>query len=322
MLIMLRLGFALMTLIGNVAFATAQDYPTRPVNIVVPFVPGGPSDFYGREIARYLSEALGQSFVVSNIPGANSVIGTDRVAKAPPDGYTLLLMSNTLTTIESLFSKKPFEVARDFAPVASLNSTELVMVVPRNLPAKDLGEFVALAKSKPKTLAFGSSGPGSPFHMAGELFKIMTGTDIVHIPYRTSQNAREDLIAGQLHMLFDTIPTVMTAIQAGQLKALAKTGQDRSPMLPDVPTFAELNFREYKTILWLGIMAPARTPQPIVDKLNAEINKILKRADVKNAWAKQDATPMIMSVGEFEDFVRRDIDRWSRTVKASGVRVD
>src|SRR5262250_2222640 len=211
----------------------AQDYPTRPVRIIVPFGAGGPADVYARVLAQHLSDAFKQSFVVEDRPGAGSIIGTDAVAKSPPDGYTLLVMSNTHTTNESLIPNKPFQLMRDFVPIAPINYSDLIMVMHPSVPAKNLKEFIALAKAKPGTLNYASSGPGTPYHMAGELFKAMSGTDIVHVPHKGSSQARNDVIAGQVHMMIDAITTMAPLAQAGQVRALGTTGLKRASVLPD-----------------------------------------------------------------------------------------
>jgi tripartite-type tricarboxylate transporter receptor subunit TctC len=317
-----KLGLAVAAIIGAIAPAAAQDYPTRPVRIIVPFAAGGPADIYARYVGQYLFEALKQPFVVEDRPGAGSIVGTATVAKAAPDGYTLLMMSNTHTTNESLIADKPFRLMRDFAAVASINYSELVMVVHPTVPAGNLTEFIALAKSKPGGLNYASSGPGTPYHMAGELFKAMSGTDIVHVPYRGSSSARNDIIGGQVQMMFDAITTMAPNALAGQVRALATTGPKRSTVLPDVPTVAEAGVPGYEATIWLGVMAPAGTPQAIVDRLNAEIGKIVRRPDIRQAWAQQGAEPMPMSPSEFDAFLRRDIEKWADVVKISGAKVD
>src|SRR3954467_14919880 len=301
------------------AVAQAQDYPSRPVKIVVPFGAGGPADVYARVLAQPLSEALKQPFVVEDRPGAGSLIGTDAVAKSPPDGYTLLAMSNTHTTNESLIPNKPFQLMRDFVPVAGINYSDLVMVVHPSVPAKDLKEFIAYAKSKPGELNYASSGAGTPYHMAGELFKAMSGTNLVHVPHKASGEARNSVIGGHVQMMFDAITTMATNVKAGQVRALATTGLKRSELMPDVPTLAEAGVPGYESTIWLGIMAPAGTPKAIVDKLNAEISKIIARPDVKEAWAKQGAVPMVMSPSEFDKYLRVDIEKWAKVVKAAGL---
>ena len=302
--------------------AAAQNYPNRAVHIIVPFGAGGPADIYARFVGQRLQAALGQAFVVEDRPGGGSVIGTDAVAKSDPDGYTLLMMSNTHTVNESLLSNKPFQLLRDFVPVAPVNYSDLVMVVHPSVPANTLKKFIALAKSKPGALNYASSGPGTPYHMAGELFKAMAGVDIVHVPYKGSSGARTDVLGGQVQMMFDAITTMAPNVRAGKLKALGTTGKARSPVLPDVPTVSEAGVPGYEAVIWLGIMAPAGTPKPIVELLNGEIRKIVNSPDVKEAWAKQGAAPMSMSTEEFDQYLHEDIAKWAKVVKISGAKVD
>ncbi len=302
--------------------ATAQSYPSRPVRIIVPFAAGGPADIYARFVGQRLQTALGQPFVIEDRPGGGSVIGTDAVAKSDPDGYTLLMMSNTHTVNESLLSHKPFQLLRDFVPVAPVNYSDLVLVVHPSVPVNSLKELIALAKSKPHDLNYASSGPGTPYHMAGELFKAMAGLDIVHVPYKGSSGARTDVLGGQVQMMFDAITTMAPNVHAGKLKALGTTGKVRSPVLPDVPTVSEAGVPGYEAVIWLGIMAPAGTPKPIVERLNAEIRRIVNSEEVKAAWAKQGATPMGMSTEEFGQYLREDIAKWAKVVKISGAKVD
>jgi tripartite-type tricarboxylate transporter receptor subunit TctC len=313
---------ALFVAVAGVSRAGAEDYPARAVRIIVPFAAGGPADIYARYVGQYLSEALKQPFVVEDRPGAGSILGTASVAKAAPDGYTLLMMSNTHTANESLIPEKPFALMRDFAAVAAVNYSDLVMVVHPSVPAANLKEFIALAKRKPGGLNYASSGPGTPYHMAGELFKAMSGTDIVHVPYRGSSGARNDIIGGQVQMMFDAITTMAPNALAGQVRALATTGPKRSTVLPDVPTVAEAGVPGYEATIWLGVMAPVGTPQPIIDKLNAEIEKILARPDVIRAWAQQGAEPMRMDPAAFDAFLRKDIEKWAHVVKVSGAKVE
>jgi tripartite-type tricarboxylate transporter receptor subunit TctC len=300
----------------------ADDYPARTVRIIVPFAAGGPADIYARQIGQYLSEALKHPFVVEDRPGAGSVIGTDAVAKSAPDGYTLLVMSNTQTTNESLMASKPYQLMRDFAAVAPVNHSDLVMVVHPSVPASNLKEFIALAASKPGQLNYASSGPGTPYHMAGELFKKMSGTDIVHVPYKGSSGARNDIIGGQVQMMFDAITTMAPNVQAAQVRALGTTGQARSKALPDVPTIAEAGLLGYEATIWLGIMAPAGTPSEIIDKLNAEIGNAVNRSDVRQAWTAQGAEPMLMKPSEFDAYLRKDIEKWAQVVKFSGAKLE
>jgi tripartite-type tricarboxylate transporter receptor subunit TctC len=297
----------------------AQDYPSKTVRIIVPFGPGGPADVFSRQVAQYLSEALKQSFVVENRPGAGSIIGTDAVAKSAPDGYTLLAMSNTHTTNESLTPNKPFQLMRDFVPVAGMNYSDLVMVIHPEVPAKDLKEFIAYAKSRAGQLNYASSGPGTPYHMAGELFKAMSGTNLVHVPHKASGEMRNSVIGGHVQMAFDAITTMAPNVKAGQVRALGTSAAKRSTVLPEVPTIAEAGVPGYESTIWLGIMAPAGTPKAIVDKLNAEINKAIARPEVKAAWDQQGAVALVMTPVEFDAFLRKDIEKWAGVVKAAGL---
>src|SRR5881394_2892873 len=270
----------------------AQDYPTKPVKIIVPFAAGGPADVYARFLGQRLSDALGQPFVVEDRPGAGSLIGTDAVAKSAPDGYTLLLMSNTQTVNESLIPNKPYQLMRDFAPVAPINYSDLVLVVHPSVAANSLADLIKLAKASPGKLNYASSGPGTPYHMAGELFKAMAGVNIVHIPYKGSSGARTDILGGQVQMMFDAVTTMSEHVKAGQVRALATSGKTRSSVLPDVPTVSEAGVPGYEATIWLGVMAPKGTPPAIVNKLNAEITKIVSRPEVKADWEKQGAVAM------------------------------
>jgi tripartite-type tricarboxylate transporter receptor subunit TctC len=317
-----KLAVAATAFASIAAPASAQEYPAHAVRIIVPFAAGGPADVYARQVAQYLSQSLNQPFVVEDQPGAGSIIGTASVAKAAPDGYTLLAMSNTHTVNESLVPNKPFVLTRDFVPIAPINYSDLVMVVPPSLPVKDLKEFIALAKSKPGGLNYASSGTGTPYHMAGELFKAMTGTDIVHVAYRGSSGARNDVLGGQVQMMFDAITTMAPNVKAGQVRALGTTGDKRSTVLPEVPTIAEAGVPGYEATIWLGIMAPKGTPQAIVDKLNAAINKAINRSDVKDMWATQGAVPMSMTPAEFGAYLEKDIAKWANVVKTANITID
>lgn len=313
---MSRLKFALALCAVLVATpSSAQEFPSRLVKIIVPFGAGGPADVAARLVGKVLQEDFKQPFIVENRPGAGAVIGTLEAAKAPADGYTLLIMSNAQTANESLLPQRNYDLMRDFIPVAPINTSDLVMVVHPAVQAKTLSEFIALAKANPGKLNYASSGQGTPYHMAGELFKVMTGTNIVHVPYRGSGEARNDVIGGQIEMMIDAVTTMAPNIAAGQVRALATTGTTRSSVLPDVPTVAEAGVPGYEATIWLGIMAPASTPQPIVARLNAAINTAIKRPDVVKLWAEQGAAPMSMTPAEFDKFLRGDIAKWATVVK-------
>ena len=313
---------ALLSASLTVPSAQAQDYPARAVKIIVPFAPGGSADVFGRFIAQRLQESLGQSFVIDNRPGGGSVIGTDAVAKSATDGYTLLLMSNTHTVNESLILTKPFLLMRDFAPIGPINYSDLVLVTKAGLPAQTLADLIKAAKAKPGGMSYASSGPGTPYHMAGELLKAMAGISIVHIPYRGSAGARTDVLGGQLEMMFDAIPTMSEHIKSGKVKALATTGKQRSATLPDVPTVSEAGVPGYEATLWLGLMAPKGTPPAVINKLNAELAKITSSPDVRRAWAAQGTTAMTMDVDEFTRYTADDITKWARIVKISGAKAE
>src|SRR5690348_10177323 len=297
--------------------ASAQDYPSRPVRIVVPFGAGGPADVTARQIGNILQESFGQPFVVENRTGAGGVIGTVEAAKSQPDGYTLLMMSNTQTANESLLTpaQRKYELMRDLAPIAPVNYSDLVIVVHPSVPAKTLAEFIALAKSQPGKLNYASSGQGTPYHMAGELFKTMAGIDVLHVPYRNSGEARSGVIGGQVQMMIDAVPAMAPNIAEKQVRALATTGTARSAVLPDVPTVTEAGVPGYEATIWLGLMAPAGTPKPIIDKINAAVNAVVKRPDIVKLWTEQGAVPMSMTPEQFDKFLRGDIEKWADVVK-------
>jgi tripartite-type tricarboxylate transporter receptor subunit TctC len=307
------------TLLAAAVFSSApcvaQDYPTKPVRIIVPFGAGGPADVTARLVGNVLQEKFGQPFVIENRTGAGGVIGTVEAAKSPPDGYTLLMMSNTQTANESLMPGRKYELMRDLVPIAPVDYSDLVIVVHPKVRAKTLAEFIALARSQPGKLNYASSGQGTPYHMAGELFKSMAGIDLVHVPYRNSGEARSGVIGGQVQMMIDAVTTMAPNVGAGQVRALATSGKTRSGVLPDVPTVTEAGVPGYEATIWLGLMAPAGTPKPIIDKLNAAVNAVAKRPDVIKLWAEQGALPMSMTPEQFDKYLRGDIVKWADVVK-------
>ena len=304
------------------AAAAAQNYPAKPVRIVVPFAAGGPADNYARFLGQRLGDALGQPFVVENKPGAGSLIGTDLVAKAPADGYTLLMMSNTHTVNETLIANKPFVLLRDFVPVAPVNYSDLVLVTHPALPVQNLQDILQLARARPGKYNYASSGLGTPYHMAGELFKSMAGIYLVHIPYRGSSGARADILGGQVDMMFDAITTMAEQARAGKVRAIATSGRERSSVLPDVPTLAEAGLPGYEATIWLGLMAPRATPPAIVQQLNAAVTKIVSQPEVRQLWQKQGATPLLMNPQAFEQYMRGDIEKWARVIQSAGIKAD
>ena len=318
---MLR-GVLALTLVLSIPAALAQNYPTHPVKIVVPFAVGGSADVYGRFLAAKLSESMGQPFVVENRPGGGAVIGTDAVAKSAADGYTLLVMSNTHTVNETLIPKKPYDLMRDLAPVTGINSQDLLLVAAPGVKANNLREFLDLAKKNPGKLNYASSGPGTPYHMAGELFKHMAGVNIVHVPHKGSDQARTAVLGGQVDIMFDAISTIVGHVNAGKLKALGTSGKSRSSVTPNIPTVAQAGVPGYEATIWLGLMAPAGTPKPVLERVSGAVSKIIDAPDVKENWGKQGAMPMAMTPDEFGRFVREDVAKWSKLVKETGMKVD
>jgi tripartite-type tricarboxylate transporter receptor subunit TctC len=313
----LLLSFAVTT-----AALAQETWPSRQIRMVVPLPAGASVDVIGRLVAAKLGERLGQTVVIENRAGASGAIGSDAVAKSAPDGYTLLVMSNTHTVLESLRADKPYKLMTDLAPVTPINYSDLLLVVHPSVPAQNLRELLALAKANPGKLNYASSGPGTPYHMAGELFKSMAGVNIVHVPHKESSGARTSVMGGQVEMMFDAITVMARLAEAGKVRAIATSGQTRSAVIPNMPTVSEAGVPGYDAVIWLGIMVPANTPKPIVDRLNAEIQKVLAQPETKADFAKQGAVPMQMSADEFGRFLAQDIDKWAKVVKASGAKVD
>jgi len=314
----MRALLAAMVFVSAAALAQG-DYPSRPLHLVVTVPPGGAADFIARLVGGKLGDALGQPVIVENKAGASGTIAADAVAKAPPDGYTLLMVSGTQTVNETLYAHRPYQLMRDLVPIAPLIDSDLVLVVHPSVPAKTASELLALARAKPGTLNYGSSGPGSNYHMAGELLKNLTGIDIVHVPYKGSTGARNDILSGQIQILFDSVPTMAPQIKAGMVRALGTSGKTRSSILPDVPTMAEAGVPGFNATLWVGFMAPAGTPKPIVDKLHDEITKILRRPDIKQAWEKTGATPIVMTQPEFKSFMESQVAKWAEVIKTNRI---
>lgn len=298
--------------------ALAADYPNRPVRIIAPFGAGGPTDLFTRIIAQELQKSLGEPFVVENKPGAGTTIGTEYVARSAPDGYTLLMVSGTQTVNETLYTHKAYHLMSDLVPISPLIDSDLVLVVNPSVPAKNGAELIARAKAEPGTLNFGSSGPGSNYHMAAELLKNLTGINIVHVPYKGSTGMRTDIISGQIQMLFDSVPTMAAYVKDGRVRALGISGEKRSPIMPDVPTIAE-TVPGFQATLWVGFMAPKGTPMPIVNMLNAEITRILKRPDIAASWEKQGAIAFTMPQPQFANFMQAQVDKWAKVIKDNDI---
>jgi tripartite-type tricarboxylate transporter receptor subunit TctC len=300
--------------------ARAQSYPSRPVRIIVGFPPGGSMDIVGRLLGQWLSDRLGQQFVVENRPGASSNISTEAVARAAPDGYTLLMISNANTINATLFDKLNFDFARDIAVVASAIDTPLVMEVNPSLPVRTVAEFITHAKANPGTINMASPCMGTPPHVAGELFKMMAGVHMLHVPYRGDAPAIADLIAGQVQVMFGVLPSSIEHIRAGKLRALAVTTAARSNALPDVPTVADF-VQAYQASLWFGVGAPKNTPAAIIDMLNGEINAALASPKLKARLAELGATPVVSSPAAFAKFVADDTTKWAQVIKAANIKI-
>ncbi len=303
--------------------AAAQSFPNRPVKLVVPFPPGGPLDTVGRTIAQKLTEAWGQSVVVENKPGAGGNIGADAVAKSPPDGYTVVMGAlSTHAVNPSLYPKMPYDAVKDFAPITLVAITPNVLVVNPALPVNSVQDLVAYARANPGKLNFGSGSNGSAGHLAGELFKVDTGTDIVHIPFKGGAPATQALLAGETQFMFDNLANAMPQVKAGKLKALAVTTAQRSKLAPELPTMAEAGVPGFDITTWFGLLAPAGTPPDVIAKWNADVVKILNSPDMRERLTAAGAEPAPMTPPEFAAFIQRELARYARIVKASGAKVD
>jgi tripartite-type tricarboxylate transporter receptor subunit TctC len=314
---------SLVLCIAPVAPAAEGDYPRKPVRIVVPFAPGGSTDVVARILADKLGTALGQAFVVENRPGAGGNIGADVVAKAAPDGYTLLMGTTGVLAINQyLYKDMPFDAARDFTPVSYTSLITNILVVNAEVPAKTVAELIALARSKPGALTFASSGAGSSTHLSGELFKSMAGVDILHVPYKGSSQALTDLMSGQVTMLFDNAPSSMPYVQQGRLRAIAVTSLKRMPSLPDVPTIDESGVKGYESLSWSGIVAPAATPKPVIAKLNAAIDKILAQDDVRKQFAALGVDAVGGPPEAFSRHIRTESEKWAKVVRDANIKLN
>jgi tripartite-type tricarboxylate transporter receptor subunit TctC len=303
--------------------ASAQNYPSKPIKYIVPFQPGGTTDILGRIVAFKLQEAWGQPVVVENRPGAGGAVGAELTAKAPPDGYTI--MGGTISTHAinaSVYDKLPYDPIKDFEPVTQLAQQPNMLVVHPSIPANNVQELIALLKKNPDKYTYSTSGNGTSAHLAGELFKSMSGTQMQHVPYKGSPQAIADALAGQVSMSFDNISTAYPPAKSGKLRALAVTTAKRSSLAPEVPTMGESGLKGYELGSWHGVFAPAKTPKEIVQKLNAEIVKAVHAADVKDKLAALGVEPVGTSVTEFSAFVRAEVPKWAKVVKESGAKVE
>jgi tripartite-type tricarboxylate transporter receptor subunit TctC len=314
------LCFAALSLCG-IGGSSAQTYPTRPVRWVVPYPPGGATDIIARLIGNRLSERLGQQFIIENKPGAGNNIGTEAVVNAPADGYTILLVNPANAVNASLYAKLPFNFMRDIAPIAGFARVPNIMVVNPNVPAKTVAEFIEYAKANPGKINMASSGNGTSVHLTGELFKAMTGVQMQHVPYRGSALALTDMLSGQVQVMFDNMPSVISHVKSGGVRALAVSTASRSPELPDVPTIDE-TVKGFEASAWFGMGAPKGTPQEIIAKLNKEVGEILAEPALKARIAEMGGVPITGSPAEFGALVQAETDKWEKVVKFAGARVE
>jgi tripartite-type tricarboxylate transporter receptor subunit TctC len=302
--------------------AAAQAWPSKPVKLVVPYPPGGPTDIVARVVAERLQAQTGQPFVVDNRPGAGGNLGADAVAKAAPDGYTLLVATTAHAINKSLFKSLNYDVQRDFAPVSLLTQGPLVLVVHPDFPARSVSELIAMARAKPKSVSFASSGNGQSTHLAAELFASMAGAPMTHVPYKGSAPALNDLIAGQVPLMFDTMLSAMPHVKGGKLRALAITGEKRSAAAPDLPTIAESGLPGYQAYAWNGLLAPAGTPPAVLARLSEELKTALAQPAVQEKFAAQGFATAWTSPAEAAGFLKAEVEKWGRTVQQSGAKVE
>ena len=322
---MVRFVVTLAAVVLPVAARFAQPYPAKPIRVVVPLAAGGPGDVLARSLTRRVAEVLGQPIVVDNRVGANTNIGTEAVAKAAPDGYTLLLTASTLTINPSLYASVPYDALRDFAPITLLASTPLVLVVHPSLPVQTVKELIDHVRERPGQLNYGSAGNGSTLHLAGEMFNTIAGVKMVHVPYKAVTGAVNDLLAGQLALMFPGAPIALPHARAGKLRALATTGARRAGAAPELPTVAEAGLAGYEIAVWYGLLAPAGTPTAIVDRLHAEFVRAVNLPETKERWTPLGADPITSttnSPAEYASFLRADLAKWAKVVKETGARAE
>ena len=314
---LLLLGIVL----GSPAFA--QDaWPTKPLRLILPFPPGGGTDILGRLIAERLSAGLGQAVIAENRGGAGGNVGAEAAARSAPDGYALVLVAPSLAISPSLYSKINYDPVKDFAPISLVATVPNVMVTQPALPAQNLVEFIQYARAKPGALNFGSGGAGTSNHLAGELFNIVTGVKLVHVPYKGVNLAMQDVLAGHVHLVFIGIPAAAPHVKSGKLRALAVVAPRRSPALPDVPTVSEAGLHNFDVTTWYGILAPAGTPKNIITRLNGELVKIMNSPEMKEKLAATGTDPLTSTPDEFADYIKREMAKWADVIKRAGVKAD
>jgi tripartite-type tricarboxylate transporter receptor subunit TctC len=316
-------SLAALVLLGSTNLAQAQAWPSKPMRIIAPFAAGGVTDIYARLIGQHLQNALGQPVVVDNRPGGNFSIGTEAAVRSPADGYTLLMVTSSHSLLEAFgANRQKYNLMRDLVPVATFSTAQSVLVVHPSVQAKTVLEFIALLKSKPDQISYGSTGAGSMLHVAGELFKAKTGTEMLHVPYKVGSNARIDLLEGRVQAMFDTVGGAAPFVRTGKLRALGLTGSKRSVALPDVPTIAEAGVPGYDAEVVIGLMAPTGTPQAIIDRINLEVANMMTLPDVRETLAKTDGDALISSPQEYGKIIDAEIVKWTAVIKAANIKLD
>ena len=316
------IAIAVFALAAPAHHASAQNFPLKPIRFVVPLAAGGPGDVLARAIGQKLSERVGQPVVIDNRPGANTNVGTEFVAKAPPDGYTLLATASTLTINPSLYATLPYDPVKDFAPITLIALTPLILVVHPSLPVKSVKELIALARSKPGQLNYGSAGNGSALHLAGEMFNSLARVKLVHVPYKGVTGAFSDLLGGQISIMFPGAPIALPQVRAGKLRALGTTGARRTPAAPELPPIGESGLPGYEVSVWYGMLAPAGTPAAVINRLHPEISKIVQLPEIKERWAVLGAEPLHNTPEQFAAFLKADLGKWAKVVRDSGAKID
>jgi tripartite-type tricarboxylate transporter receptor subunit TctC len=320
----IAIGSAMLTLLATSLMrevAAAESYPGRPVRLIVPYAPGGNADIVGRIVAEGLTSRLGQQVIVDNRPGGASIIGTELAVKAPPDGYTLLLVASTIAVNPSL-TKLPYDTLKDLVPISLVGQTPQVLVVTAAIPVGSVKEFIAYAKARPNALNYGSTGVGSTANMAGALLNLMAGIQLVHVPYKGTAQSLTDLIAGHLHVAIPSVTSSIAHIRAGKIKALGLTSSTRSAQLPDVPTIAEVGVPGYQAVIWNGVLAPAGTPKPILDRLSRELAAAMRSPEASARYGAMGAETIGSTPEEFAKFLRTEIEQYARVIKAAGLKAE
>jgi tripartite-type tricarboxylate transporter receptor subunit TctC len=318
----LSLTWAVLLAASAVGEALAQSYPSKPVHVIVPLAAGGVGDVFARAVGQRLSESFAQPVVIDNRPGANNIVGTEAVARAAPDGHTLLLAGTTITINPSLYPKLTYDPIRDFAPISLVATTPLILVVHPSLPVKSAKDLIAMARTKPGQIFYGSAGNGSTLHLAGEMLNTLAGVKLVHVPYKGVTYALNDLLGGQVSVMFPGAPIALPQAKSGRLRALATSGASRTGAAPELPTLAESGVPGYEGSVWYGLLAPAGTPAAIVNRLNADIVRIVQSQDIRDRWAVLGADPAHNTPAEFAAYMKDSLARWSQVVRASGAKLD